>query len=195
MNGPFESASCAGRRTGQCLRQMAQAQPIKWTHEDSTQPYTITGELGWSNYTVSSDVLLEKSGSAAEILGRVGTQGRNNGGLDTYHLRLSDTGACSVLKTSWTTNNTWIWTTLTSGTVSGLCSLNQSSAGLAASAGHGLPPRADRVAVDLGGDRGALEAEGQPMWLTAVLSIAECPSEATSVSHGSTSWLLWAVGC
>jgi hypothetical protein len=118
MNGAFESASCAGRRTGQCLRRMAQAQPIKWTYEDSTQPCTITGELGWSNYTVSSDVLLEKSGSPARILGRVGTQGRNNGGLNTYHLRLSDTGAWSVLKTSWTTNNTWIWTTLTSGTVS-----------------------------------------------------------------------------
>ncbi|GAA2300434.1 ricin-type beta-trefoil lectin domain protein [Streptomyces hawaiiensis] len=118
MNGAFESASCAGGRTGQCLRQMAQVQPIKWTHENSTQPYTIMGELGWSNYTVSSDVLLEKSGSAAEILGRVGTQGRNNGGLNAYHLRLSDTGAWSVLKTSWTTNNTWIWTTLASGTVS-----------------------------------------------------------------------------
>ncbi|MBD9727293.1 RICIN domain-containing protein [Streptomyces caniscabiei] len=118
MNGAFESASCAGGRTGQCLRQMAQVQPLKWTHENSTQPYTIMGELGWSNYTVSSEVLLEKSGSAAEILGRVGTQGRNNGGLNAYHLRLSDTGAWSVLKTSWTTNNTWIWTTLASGTVS-----------------------------------------------------------------------------
>ncbi|GKQ39038.1 RICIN domain-containing protein [Streptomyces sp. A012304] len=118
MTGAFESASCAGGRSGQCLRQMAQVQPIKWTFEDSTQPYTIMGELGWSNYTVSSDVLLEKSGSAAEILGRVGTQGRNNGGLNAYHLRLSDTGAWSVLKTSWVTNNRWIWTTLASGTVS-----------------------------------------------------------------------------
>ncbi|MEU0725908.1 hypothetical protein [Streptomyces sp. NPDC006140] len=71
MNGAFESASCADGRSGQCLRQMAEVQPIKWTHENSTQPYTIMGELGWSNYTVSSDVLLEKSGSAAEILGRV----------------------------------------------------------------------------------------------------------------------------
>ncbi|MEV3971349.1 RICIN domain-containing protein [Streptomyces sp. NPDC050698] len=117
MNGAFESASCTGGRTGQCLRQMAQIQPLKWTHENSTQPYAIMGELGWSNYTVSSDVLLEKSGSAAEILGRVGTQGRNNGGLNAYHLRLSDTGAWSVLKTSWTTNNQWIWTTLAGGTV------------------------------------------------------------------------------
>ncbi|MER6712653.1 RICIN domain-containing protein [Streptomyces sp. NPDC000877] len=63
MNGAFESASCAGGRSGQCLRQMAEVQPIKWTHENNTQPYTIMGELGWSNYTVSSDVLLEKSGA------------------------------------------------------------------------------------------------------------------------------------
>jgi hypothetical protein len=71
------------------------------------------GDLGWSNYTVSSDVLLEKSGSAAEILGRVGTQATNNGGLNAYHLRLSDTGAWSLLKS----NSSWAWTTLASGTV------------------------------------------------------------------------------
>jgi len=61
------------------------------------------GDLNWSNYTVSSDVLLEKSGSAAEILGRVGTNALNNNGLDAYHLRLSDTGAWELLKsdTSW----------------------------------------------------------------------------------------------
>ncbi|MCE6998751.1 RICIN domain-containing protein [Saccharothrix sp. S26] len=113
MNGAFESAACAGGRGGRCLRQMAQVQPIKWTHESSTQPYTIMGELGWSDYTVSADVLLERSGSAAEVLGRVGTQSRNNGGLNAYHLRLSDTGAWSLTKT----NTSWTWTTLASGTV------------------------------------------------------------------------------
>lgn len=104
---------CAGGRGGRCLRQMAQVQPIKWTHESSTQPYTIMGELGWSNYTVSADVLLERSGSAAEVLGRVGTQSRNNGGLNAYHLCLSDTGAWSLMKT----NTSWTWTTLAGGTV------------------------------------------------------------------------------
>ncbi|MET9864859.1 hypothetical protein ABZZ16_01395 [Streptomyces sp. NPDC006386] len=91
MNGAFESASCAGGRSGQCLRQMAEVQPIKWTHENSTQPYTIMGELGWSNYTVSSDVLLEKSGSDAEILGRVvgldhpGRRHRARPGTNSWH--------------------------------------------------------------------------------------------------------------
>ncbi|MFF4260210.1 RICIN domain-containing protein [Streptomyces sp. NPDC001663] len=113
MNGAFESAPCGGGRSGQCLRQMAQSVPIQWTHETSRQPYTLMGELGWSNYTVSSDVLLEKSGSAAEIIGRAGTQAINNGGLNAYHLRLSDTGAWSLQKT----NTAWTWTTLASGTV------------------------------------------------------------------------------
>jgi Ricin-type beta-trefoil lectin domain-like/Galactocerebrosidase, C-terminal lectin domain len=71
------------------------------------------GDLSWSNYTVSSDVLLQEAGSAAEILGRVETQNRNNNGLDAYHLRLSDTGAWSLLKT----DANWNWTTLASGTV------------------------------------------------------------------------------
>jgi hypothetical protein len=115
MNGAFEAAPCAGGRTGQCLRQMAETQPILWYQPNlsNLQPYTLMGELGWSNYTVSSDVLLEKSGSA-EVLGRVGSQGKNNGGLNAYHLRLSDTGAWSLLKS----NTSWTWTTLASGTVS-----------------------------------------------------------------------------
>ena len=113
MNGAFEAASCGGGRTGECLRQMAAAEPIRWTNESSDQPYTIMGDLGWSNYTVSSDVLLEKSGSAAEILGRIGTQAKNNNGLNAYHLRLSDTGAWALLKS----DTSWTWTTLASGTV------------------------------------------------------------------------------
>ncbi|MEV6011401.1 RICIN domain-containing protein [Streptomyces sp. NPDC051976] len=113
MNGAFQAAPCGGGRTGQCLRQMATASPIQWTDETSNQPYTLVGDRGWSNYTVSSDVLLEKSGSAAEILGRVGTQAHNNNGLNAYHLRLTDTGAWSLLKT----DGAWNWTTLASGTV------------------------------------------------------------------------------
>jgi hypothetical protein len=113
MNGAFETAACGGGRSGECLRQMAPATPICWTCESGKQPYTLMGDLSWSNYTVSSDVLLEKSGSAAEVIGRAGTQGRNNAGLNAYHLRLSDTGAWSIQRT----NGSWTWTTLASGTV------------------------------------------------------------------------------
>jgi len=113
MNGAFEAASCGGGRTGRCLRQQAQTTPIRWTGESSTQPYTLMGELSWSDYTVGSDVLLESAGGAAEILGRVTTQTKNNGGLNAYHLRLSETGAWSLLRT----DGSWTWTTLAGGTV------------------------------------------------------------------------------
>jgi hypothetical protein len=113
MNGAFEAEPCEGGRSGECLRQMAPTTPIRWTDEASDQPYTLMGDLNWSNYTISSDVLLEQSGSAAEILGRVGTNALNNNGLDAYHLRLSDTGAWELLKS----DTSWNWTTLASGTV------------------------------------------------------------------------------
>ena len=113
MNGAFEAEPCEGGRSGECLRQMATTTPIRWTSESGDQPYTLMGDLSWSNYTVSSDVLLEQSGSSAEILGRVGNQAKNNNGLDAYHLRLSDSGAWELLKT----DDSWDWTTLASGTV------------------------------------------------------------------------------
>ncbi|MFD5257349.1 RICIN domain-containing protein [Streptomyces bobili] len=116
MNGAYQSAPCAGGRSGQCLRQTAPTQPITWWSPtmDSIQPYTLMGDVGWSNYTVSADVLLEKSGSGATILGRVGTQPKFNGGLNAYHLRLTDTGSWTVYKTS---SDKWAWTALARGAV------------------------------------------------------------------------------
>ena len=119
MNGAFQAAPCTGGRTGQCLRQTAPMKPIIWWAPASNdiQPYTLMGDVGWSNYTVSSDVLLEQSGSSAELLGRVGTQAKFSTGMNAYHLRLSDTGSWSLLKTDTAGNNSWNWTTLASGTV------------------------------------------------------------------------------
>jgi hypothetical protein len=113
MNGAFEAEPCDGGVSGQCLQQQAPATPIRWTNESGDQPYATMGDSSWSNYTVSSNVLLEQSDSAAEILGRVGLQNRNNNGLNAYHLRLSDSGAWELLKT----DQSWDWTTLASGTV------------------------------------------------------------------------------
>ncbi|MFF7634913.1 RICIN domain-containing protein [Kitasatospora sp. NPDC008050] len=115
MNGAFETAPCAGGRPGSCLRQQAPATPIRWTDETGDQPYATMGDLSWSNYTVSADVLLEQSGTA-ELLGRVGTQGRNNGGLNAYNLRVGDNGAWTILKDG----QGWSFTTLASGSVPAL---------------------------------------------------------------------------
>ncbi|MEH0421346.1 RICIN domain-containing protein [Streptomyces sp. B21-083] len=119
MNGAFQAAPCTGGRSGQCLRQTAPMKPIIWwaPASNDVRPYTLMGDVGWSNYTVSSGVLLEKSGSSAEILGRVGSPSKFSTGLNAYHLRLSDTGSWALLKTGTTGTNSWNWTTLASGSV------------------------------------------------------------------------------
>ncbi len=96
--GAFEVAGCGGGRTGECVRQMSAQAPITW--DPLTDPHALLGDLSWSNYTVSSDVLLEKSGYA-EIIGRAGSQSYSGAaGLNAYHLRVSDTGAWSILNSN-----------------------------------------------------------------------------------------------
>jgi len=94
---------------------MSEQTPIFWTsgHAD---PYALLGDVTWRNYTVSSDVMLEKSGYA-ELIGRAGTQHSfGPAGLNAYYFRVSDAGAWSILRNN--TSNSM--TTLTSGTRSAL---------------------------------------------------------------------------
>lgn len=115
MNGAFKTAACGGGRPGTCLRQMAPTTPVRWTGESYYAPYTFMGDDSWGNYTVKADTMLEQSG-AVELLGRIGMQGRNHGGLEGYHLRVSNTGAWSILKS----DRQWNFTTLASGTTTAL---------------------------------------------------------------------------
>ncbi|MCC9306032.1 ricin-type beta-trefoil lectin domain protein [Kitasatospora sp. RB6PN24] len=115
MNGAFQTVRCGGGRTGTCLRQMAPTEPIRWTDEPYDAPYTIMGDGSWSNYTVTADTMFEQPGTI-ELLGRVNQQGRNNNGLNAYHLRVSDTGAWSIDKS----DTKWNFTTLASGTTTAL---------------------------------------------------------------------------
>ncbi|MBO1413440.1 ricin-type beta-trefoil lectin domain protein [Streptomyces sp. FH025] len=115
MNGAFQAVACGGDRAGTCLRQMAPTSPIRWTDEPYNAPYTMMGDGSWSNYTVTADTLFEQS-STVELLGRVNQQGRNNNGLNAYHLRVSDTGAWSIDKS----DTTWKFATLASGTTTAL---------------------------------------------------------------------------
>ena len=112
--GAFEIAACDAGRSGKCVRQMSAQAPITW--DTLSDPHALLGDLSWSNYTVSSDVLLEQSGYA-ELLGRAGTQSYSGAaGLDAYHLRVSDTGAWSILNS----NTGGTVTTLAHGTVAAL---------------------------------------------------------------------------
>jgi hypothetical protein len=112
--GAFEAFGCGGGRAGQCVRQMSAQAPITW--DTLSDPHAMLGDVSWSNYTVSSDVLLEKSGYA-ELMGRANTQSYGGaGGLNAYHLRVGDNGAWSILSSN-TNNNV---STLAHGTVAAL---------------------------------------------------------------------------
>jgi O-glycosyl hydrolase len=97
MYGGFETARCAAGRKGVCLAQVVPAEPTAWKRT-SNRPFTEIGDLDWSDYRVSSDVLLEQAGSV-DIIGRLtGMSGEDT--PNSYVLRVSDTGSWSVLKTS-----------------------------------------------------------------------------------------------
>ncbi len=64
---------------------------------------------------MSADVLLEKSGYA-ELIGRAGTEDLKPCGLNAYYLRVSDTGAWSIVRN----NTSCAMTTVASGTTAAL---------------------------------------------------------------------------
>jgi O-glycosyl hydrolase len=117
MDGAFEAVKCAANRSGMCIRQMAPQLAVVW-RKGSRDPSALLGDLGWTNYTLSSDVLLEHSGYV-ELQGRVGTQTKTPSNVNAYFFRVSDTGAWSIVKSS-TAGTAGTRTTLASGTTKAL---------------------------------------------------------------------------
>jgi hypothetical protein len=104
MQGAFEVVTCGGGRAGRCVRQMSPRAPITW--DTLSDPYALLGDVGWSNYKVSSDVLLEQAGYV-ELIGRAGTQHAfGPAGLNAYYLRVNSTGAWSLFKNNVNNTNT-----------------------------------------------------------------------------------------
>ncbi|WP_240554213.1 MULTISPECIES: LamG-like jellyroll fold domain-containing protein [Streptomyces] len=96
--GAFEVTACGGGRTGRCVRQMSPQKPITW--DALSDPHALLGDVGWGNYTLSSDVLLEQPGYV-ELIGRANSQDYSStGGLNAYHLRVADTGAWQILNSN-----------------------------------------------------------------------------------------------
>lgn len=96
MEGAFETTACGAGRSGMCVRQASPQQAITW--KTRTDPYALLGNVAWANYTVSADVLLEKSGYV-ELIGRAGSQvTTNQAALNAYYLRVSDSGSWSILR-------------------------------------------------------------------------------------------------
>jgi galactosylceramidase len=77
---------------GQCLRQVITQPAQSWAPE--TNPYTIVGDTGWTNYEVSADVSIETTSGWASLLGRVTSTGTGYGtSPNGYSMTLSPTGA------------------------------------------------------------------------------------------------------
>lgn len=74
MEGAFETTLCArggavgDRVQGKCLRQQITTPPLAWMR--TPYPITLYGDIGWTDYTVSSDVLLEQDAATA-VAGRI----------------------------------------------------------------------------------------------------------------------------
>ncbi|NUS17057.1 MAG: galactosylceramidase [Streptomyces sp.] len=175
--GAFEVAACGGGRSGTCVRQMSAQAPITW--DPLTDPHTLLGDLGWSNYTVSSDVLLEKSGYA-ELLGRANTQSYSGAaGLNAYHLRVSDTGAWSILSS----NTGGTVTTLAHGTTAAIGTNQWHSLSLAFS-GSTITASIDGSTVGSANDYGY--AGGQVGYATSQGETAQFDNLSVTPGPGGT---------
>lgn len=114
QNGAFEIVAAGGGRSGKVMRQMCPIAPHTW--DGGGNPYSLLGDLLWTNYTITCDVLLEQS-TSVQILGRVGTQqGFTPANINAYYLQVSDSGAWSILKNAAGGS----FSTLKSGSVSAL---------------------------------------------------------------------------
>src|SRR4029450_7451049 len=80
---------------GQCVRQMSEQAPIFLT-SGHAEPFTLLGDVNWRNYTVSTDVMLEKSGYA-QLVGRAGNYNHDGPqNLNAYYLRVADNGSGAI---------------------------------------------------------------------------------------------------
>ena len=78
--------------SGNCLRQVVSQPAQSWAPE--TNPYTVVGDTGWTDYEVSADVSIETSSGWASLLGRVGSTGTGYGtSPNGYFMTLGPTGA------------------------------------------------------------------------------------------------------
>jgi hypothetical protein len=114
MDGSFETVSCGGGRAGRCVRQMAPVQPIVW-RSGQRDPSALLGDVGWTDYTLRVDVMLERAGYV-ELQGRVGTQRHNPANTNAYRFRVTDQGSWSIIASDTAPSHT----TLASGSVPAL---------------------------------------------------------------------------
>jgi hypothetical protein len=67
QNGAFEAQPCVDRG-GRCLEQVIGTKPIPWG--PSPDPFTLSGDVNWSNYEIACDVHFKGEG-VATLMGRI----------------------------------------------------------------------------------------------------------------------------
>lgn len=67
QDGAFEVSACAGR-PGHCLEQVITLRPIPWG--PLPDPWTLAGNIDWTDYRIDADVRLAGNGSAM-LIGRI----------------------------------------------------------------------------------------------------------------------------
>jgi hypothetical protein len=92
IEGSFEVAACGGGRSGQCLRQAVEAQPIPWPEVGVAEPASFLGSTSWTDYRVTADVFLETPGES-KLIGRLTKENENSGDLNAYQFYASSAGS------------------------------------------------------------------------------------------------------
>jgi hypothetical protein len=83
---------------------MADQLAVVW-RKGARDPSALLGDVGWTDYTVTCDVLLEHAGYV-ELQGRVGTQTKTPANVNAYFFRVSDTGAWSIVRSGTSRSST-----------------------------------------------------------------------------------------
>ena len=97
LYGSFELAACEGNRTGSCLEQTTPREPISWK-PTGHRPFTIMGNLKWTDYRVSCDVLMKAPG-AVDLMARLGWISTSDT-PNAYLLRVWNSGVWSLIKSA-----------------------------------------------------------------------------------------------
>jgi hypothetical protein len=111
QDGSFELAPCQVADGGNttCTQQNARPVPVVWRYCDGSTnasagtacryPYATAGDGGWTDYTVSSDVLFTQAGTSAGLVGRFSNRAYwEIGWFNGYLFDVSSTGAWKIIK-------------------------------------------------------------------------------------------------
>ena len=100
FDGAFETTNCGGSRVGLCLRQVVTTRPIAWPLAATAEPTTFLGDINWTDYQESVDVLFEQADSMVKLYGRMGRFRQSDAYVYAYQLGLDSTGDWQLLAAS-----------------------------------------------------------------------------------------------